>query len=139
MADRDLEQQGQTSGDLSTDNGPLSQRNQKRKDRNSLEVDSRNVKTKPNDTTNMTTPESAVPVFQQPGTPQVSQVPEIQITEDLTEGVQNIQIQDLNYPTFKLLRRLHNRKVTADHHHTFLTNLRTKNQVPTGLQANEHT
>ena len=44
-------------------------------------------------------------------------------------------IHNTHFPTFKLLRKINNKYVTAQHHLTFLTNLQLKGQVPRGLQV----
>ena len=132
MADRDLEP-GHSTEESSTIFRPMQQRQPKRKERNSLEIEERNVRIRTNDATSTNQPETAAPADIQPAT---IDNPQITVTTDqLTAELSNIQIQDINYPTFKLLRRLHNKRVTAEHHVHFLTELKSRNQVPRGLQV----
>ena len=131
MADRDLGRGHPT--EESSILRPGQQRLPKRKERNSLEIEERNVRIRTNDATSTNQPETAAPADIQPAT---IDNPQITVTTDqLTAELSNIQIQDINYPTFKLLRRLHNKRVTAEHHVHFLTELKSRNQVPRGLQV----
>ena len=56
-------------------------------------------------------------------------------TDIATEQTTNNEaIHNKYFPTFKILRKLNNKLVTARHHKTFLTNLQERGQVPKGLQ-----
>lgn len=50
------------------------------------------------------------------------------------DNTQNSAINNIYFPTFKLLRKLNNKLITAQHHKNFLTGLQSNGQVPKGLQ-----
>jgi len=55
--------------------------------------------------------------------------------ENVDDNTTNIAINNQFFPTFKILRKLNNKLVTAQHHRTFLSNLKENGQVPKGLQV----
>ena len=56
-------------------------------------------------------------------------------TSDANNKPTNSAINNVFFPTFKLLRKINNKLITARHHKTFLTNLQENGQVPKGLQV----
>lgn len=56
-------------------------------------------------------------------------------SETPANATENQAIRNILFPTFKNLRRLHLKLTTAIHHYGFLTDLRSRNQVPRGLKV----
>ena len=54
---------------------------------------------------------------------------------DTDAKTQNSAIHNQFFPTFKLLRKLNNKLITAQHHKSFLLGLRENGQCPKGLQV----
>lgn len=94
---------------------PETSTQQKRAASSPLQTDPRNVRTR-NDNQ----------LQNDPRTPTASTS-----TDDVT---QTGAIHNSHFPVFKLLRKLNNKLVTAQHHLTFLTELQSNGQVPRGLQ-----
>ena len=55
-------------------------------------------------------------------------------TGNANNNIPGSAINNIYFPTFKLLRKINNKLVTAKHHRVFLNNLRENGQVPKGLQ-----
>jgi hypothetical protein len=91
---------------------PIINRNVRQKENTDLQID-----TNMNDTSNETAAEA-------------SSAP-----QENNTTVPKQPISNKYFATFKSLRKLNSKAVTADHHLTFLKNLREKNLVPKGLQV----
>jgi len=114
-----------SSPDLSS---PLQQ---KRKATSPLTEDSRLNKTNPANNGTPQTDEAQTSTSNQQ-----EQVEEQEANDNTpTPPTVNIAIHNQYFPTFKLLRKLNNKLITSQHHKTFLIDLKTKGQVPKGLQA----
>jgi len=98
-----------------------------------LEKDSRNVKPRQGD-------HDADP---QPGNSNATNDDHVQVEENTShqqplsanDNTANSAINNQFFPSFKLLRKLNNKLVTAKHHKTFLITLKENGQVPKGLQV----
>jgi len=55
--------------------------------------------------------------------------------ESADDNTPRSAIHNQHFPTFKLLRKLNNKIITARHHKTFLVDLQQNGQVPKGLQV----
>ena len=62
-------------------------------------------------------------------------IPIANLNINATPNNENAAIHNKYFPSFKLLRKLNNKLITARHHKTFLTNLQERGQVPRGLQV----